>query len=444
MATIGKKEIFSVALGSVIGWGAFVLPGNTFLPSYGLSNTVIGFVIAVFMLLFIEHCYMNVSQKVPKAGGEYSFAKVLLGEKQGFVTGWGLLLSYISIIPLNATALPMVLDAVFPFYDKGKLLYDVVGYPVYLNDIIISELVIMLFVFIHLRDKKSSLSAQNICVFALVFALIAISLFSIPNVGEAEIENWQSNLGEIDSYSIIRVIAFAPWAFIGFDAVAQLSEEHKMSAKKVSLITILAIVIGAVIYNALNAITALGVHADNIASVSWATGESVKNLVGNQLFYLLAIAMFGAVLSGLNGFFMSASRLILSMSEQPSETNRTTNATKGELHIPAWVVYFIGLFSIIVPFFGRTALLWFVDLSSIGASVAYFMTCLCAYKIVTQARDKMISLLGMAVSLLFLVFLLTPFFKSNISEPSYYALLFWVALGGFVYVKFVRKRISMA
>lgn len=61
-----KKEIFSVALGSVIGWGAFVLPGNVFLKDYGLLNTAIGFTIAVFMLVFIEKSYSMVMERVPK------------------------------------------------------------------------------------------------------------------------------------------------------------------------------------------------------------------------------------------------------------------------------------------------------------------------------------------------------------------------------------------
>lgn len=430
MAAIGKKEIFSIALGSVIGWGAFMLPGNTFLPNYGLLNTAVGFFIAVLMLLFIEHSYMRVSHKVPKAGGEYSFAASILGKRRGFITGWGLLLSYMSIIPLNATAVPMVLNTVFPAYEQGILLYHIADYPVYLNDILISELIILFFVFLHLRDKKNSFSAQNICVIALVSALLAILIFAAPNIGEKEIVNWQSNLGELDSQAIIRVIAFAPWAFIGFDAVAQLSEEHRISARQVSVMTILAIVVGALIYNGLNAITAFGVHSDSIAKTSWATGEAVKNLVGNSLFYLLAIAMFGAVVSGLNGFIVSSSRLIFSMNQPVSPVQE--QASK-ELKIPAWVIYFIGIFAAIVPFFGRTALLWFVDLSSVGASVAYFMTCWCAYKIINNQKEKIVSLCGMGISVLFLIFLLTPIFKSNISEPSYYSLIFWVVLGFVVY-----------
>lgn len=439
MSYLGKKEIFTIALGSVIGWGAFILPGNVFLPNYGVLNTLIGFAIAIVMLVFIENSYSKVMTKVPESGGEYSFATSLLGKKSGFITGWGLLLAYLSIIPLNATAVPMVLDAVFPFYSKGQYLYSISDYPVYLNDILVSVAIIVLFTFINIKGIKGALKTQNLLVFALIGSLLLILLISTFNIESAQIESLNSNWGELSTSSVVRIIAFAPWAFIGFDAVAQLSGDHKLSSKSVSRITMLAIIIGAVIYNVLNVITALGIPNQSLTDSSWATGDAVKILVGKGIFYFLAVAMFGAVVSGLNGFFISSSRLIDTMSSDYDVGKREGVKKTGNGTLPRWVIYFISACAIIVPFFGRTALLWFVDLSSIGASVAYFMTCLCAYKIALSGKDKILSILGMLVSFAFLVFLLTPIFDSNISLPSYYSLAFWIALGLGVFV-YVRNR----
>lgn len=434
MSPVGAKEIFTIALGSVIGWGAFMLPGNIFLPKYGVLNTLIGFSVAIFMLFFIEKSYTKVMAKIPKAGGEYSFATEILGKKTGFITGWGLLLAYISIIPLNATAVPMVLDTVFPFYSKGSLLYSVSGYPVYLNDILVSLAIVVFFTLLNVKGIKGALTAQNILVFSLLSSLLVIASLTVFNVGSVELENLGSNWGQVEQSSIIRIIAFAPWAFIGFDAVAQLSGDHKVSSKTVSRMTMIAIILGAVIYNLLNIVTAVGLNSEQLTSSSWATGDAVRLLIGNGMFYFLAIAMFGAVVSGLNGFFISSSRLVSSMSSDFSIGSRTTILQDGSVNIPTWVMYFIGVCAMIVPFFGRTALLWFVDLASVGASIAYFMTCLCAYKISYNTKDKVISSIGMLVSLAFLVFLLTPFFDSNISLPSYYSLAFWVVFGICVYI----------
>lgn len=438
MKTLSKKEIFSVALGSVIGWGAFVLPGNVFLKDYGLLNTAIGFLIAIFMLFFIEKSYALVMERVPKSGGEYSFANELLGKKSAFVTGWGLLLAYISIIPLNATAVPMVLDKVFPAYSQGVLLYNIAGFDVFLNDVLVSLGIIILFILINLKGLKEAALAQTICVFALVGSLLIIGLFTANDIGVAEQQNMQSNLGKVDFNSIIRIIAFAPWAFIGFDTVAQMAADHKIPVKKVSKITLIAIIFGALIYNGLNLITAFGVNNNELDAVSWQTGEAVQRLVGSGLFYLLAVAMLGAVVSGLNGFFMGSSRLVLSMSDDYNIGKKIEQNGESVI-MPKWIILFVGICSLIVPLFGRNALFWFVDLSSVGASVAYFMTCACAYKIAKLQSTKIISIMGMLVAFAFLVFLLTPFFKSNIAAPSYYALLFWIVFGGIVY-SFISRR----
>ena len=112
----------------------------------------------------------------------------------------------------------------------------------------------------------------------------------------------------------------------------------------------------------------------------------------------------------------------------------TVETSSGSINIPKWIIFFIGGCSLMVPFLGRNALLWFVDLSSVGASIAYLVTCVCAYKIAETGTGKFISIMGVLVSFAFLVFLLTPFFDSNITMPSYYVLILWCVLGLMVYL----------
>ena len=39
---LNPLNVWSLALGSIIGWGAFVMPGTTFLPKAGTLGTLIG------------------------------------------------------------------------------------------------------------------------------------------------------------------------------------------------------------------------------------------------------------------------------------------------------------------------------------------------------------------------------------------------------------------
>ncbi|OCH40313.1 APC family permease [Vibrio cyclitrophicus] len=425
MRSIGKVELFTVALGSVIGWGAFMLPGNFFLKNAGVINTAIGFIIAVIMIAFIEKSYSLMMSKYDDIGGEYSYAKNTFGNGVGFFTGWLLLLAYISIIPLNATAIPMVFEKVFPFYEKGHLLYTIVGFPVYLNDLLLSLIFILAFTFVQLKGVVFSTKMQNITVFLLLSSVVYLFIFTIVNLESYQWDNFNSNFGEFDSQLTIRIIAFAPWAFIGFDTVAQLTSESKVTPKSASLMAFIAVIFGALIYNAINIITAFGISSENISSSGWATGDAVYNLLGGIALLVIGAAMFGAVLSGLNGFFMSSSRLSIAMLNGSKK-----NVTKEK---QSKVIIFIGAVALVVPFFGRNALFWFVDVSSVGASVAYLVTCLAAYKLCLENKMKIITMIGVISSLLFLLFLLTPFFDSNIPNVSAVVLIVWGMLGFVVY-----------
>lgn len=110
--SIGSFEVFTIALGSVIGWGAFILPGTLFLHHAGVLNTLVGFVVGIMMIAVIQKNYSVLIKQHKGIGGEYLYAIKEFGNSVGFVTGWLLVLAYISIIPLNATAVPMVLEKI--------------------------------------------------------------------------------------------------------------------------------------------------------------------------------------------------------------------------------------------------------------------------------------------------------------------------------------------
>ena len=81
-------NVWSLALGSIIGWGAFVMPGTTFLPKAGTLGTLIGMTIAAFVMITIALNYGYMVEKYPVAGGEYTFAYNTYGKRHAYVCGW--------------------------------------------------------------------------------------------------------------------------------------------------------------------------------------------------------------------------------------------------------------------------------------------------------------------------------------------------------------------
>jgi len=66
---------WALAFGCAVGWGAFVMPGNLFLPEAGPLGTVLAMLIgaAIMILIGVNYCYMM--QRYPDAGGAFTYTK---------------------------------------------------------------------------------------------------------------------------------------------------------------------------------------------------------------------------------------------------------------------------------------------------------------------------------------------------------------------------------
>ena len=145
---------------------------------------------------------------------------------------------------------------------------------------------------------------------------------------------------------------------------------------------------------------------------------------------------------------MSSSRLLFSMARARALPNVFRTITKKN-HVPIWGIWFVTLITLPTPWFGRQALSWIVDMSSTGVSVAYFFTCLAAYKVLAWGAEEVgreiapmkkgLALVGMIASALFLLLLLVPNSPASLTTPSYILLLGWAVLG-LVFYLFIAKR----
>ena len=95
-------DVWGLALGAIIGWGCFVLPGSAFLPKAGPAGTAAGMLIGALLIIVIALSYGYMIRKFPVSGGEFIYAKEAIGKRNAFVCGWGMILAYWSLIPLNA------------------------------------------------------------------------------------------------------------------------------------------------------------------------------------------------------------------------------------------------------------------------------------------------------------------------------------------------------
>ena len=271
--------------------------------------------------------------------------------------------------------------------------------------------------------------------FALVGSVLTLSVVALLN-SETSFSNLKPLFApEIPPINgILAIVAIAPWAYVGFDVIPQAAEEFNFSSKKALGIMIISIIFGALMYIAMNTVTAIVYpwHEFINSRPFWATGTAVEQLMGNIGLIVLGIALITAILAGIIGFYMASSRLLFSMSRAQA-LPKWFGFIHPKYKTPSNAIKVVLIISLITPWFGRQVLLWIVDMASIGAAIGYFYTSASAFKFLRKEKGytslKIFSLIGAILSLGFVALLVIPGMPAYLSFPSRIALFVWIVLG---------------
>lgn len=447
--TLKPHWVWAIALGSSIGWGAFVQPTN-WMADAGPLGVIVGFGIGALLMMLIAVSYGFLIHSFPVSGGEFAYAFISLGRTHAFICGWFLTLGYICIVALNASAFALMFKFVFPKLVNHLFLYEIAGWEVYATEIIIASIVLGVMGYLNIRGTGLSGRMQFVFCMVMIFAILAIAL--LVGVEPSTSVSHMQPLVPADKTTfaaIISIVAIAPWAFVGFDNVPQAAEEFSFSSKKAFTLIILSILIAALLYALMIMATAMikpwqGLVAENHA---WGTGVAVQELLGTFGLALLIVALTMGIFTGLNGFILSSSRLLFAMS-RAKIIPKMFSKLHPKYETPHVSIIFIIILSLFAPWFGREALMWVVDMSSIGVTIAYFYTCFTAFtlfkwsdhkgldteKYTVAPMKKLLSGLGALAGIIFLGLLLIPGSPAALGKESLIALIAWVALGGIFYL----------
>jgi signal transduction histidine kinase/ActR/RegA family two-component response regulator len=107
-------------------------------------------------------------------------------------------------------------------------------------------------------------------------------------------------------------------------------------------------------------------------------------------------------------------------------------------------VFFIMLLSLPIPFLGRSAIAWIVDVNTIGANIDYTYTSLVTFltaRQVNKTLPKITGVIGCIMSMIFFLYFMVPnvWTVSAMATESYLILICWSILG-FVFFRYVFQR----
>ena len=442
-------DVWAIAFGCIVGWGAFVMPGTTFLPMAGADGTVLAFAICTAVILVIGKNYAFLMGRRAGTGGVYAYTKEAFGRDHAFICSWFLTLSYITIVFLNATAVFLISRTFCGDLLQVGLHYQIAGYDVYLGEVALTAAILVATSMLFILDKPLLQKIQTALAVILIGGIVIIAVAVLPHLQlDAVFEvPVHSDIGQVAA--ILAIVVLAPWAFVGFDIASLETAHFKFPAAKSWRIIAAAILAGGFAYIALSLIS-ITFSPDGFASwqdylvdlntfagtTAVPTFYAAEQALGQPGTYIVAITTLAGILTGIIGASRGTIRMLSTMAEDRILSKEFLGTT--------FCIIFIMVFSIAVSFLGRNALEWFVELTSFGATIAYGYASAATYKIARDEGNRSARITGVIGTAIAAVFVLVQLISSigqveTMGAPSFLLLALWCLLGFVFYWRTMRQ-----
>jgi amino acid transporter/nucleotide-binding universal stress UspA family protein len=307
---LGPLAALTIGVGTMIGAGIFVLPGDAVLRagSFAAVAFVLGGVIAMFTALSAS----ELGTAMPRSGGAYYYVNHALGPLFGSVAGW-------------ANWLGLAFASAFYMVGFGRYIsriFDVGGSvgvgPLSLNVVTLAALVGgTFFVLINYIGAKETGKLQNVIVVVLVGILAVFTLLGTLRADPANLPDTATVSETLGTTGFIFV------SYLGFVQITSVAEEIQDPGKNLPRAVIGSVVLVTVIYAltliVMSAAVPQGFIADLVTEVAPGETQPIAVVeVGRQLQGALmgGALLFGGLLataSSANASILASSRINFAM-----------------------------------------------------------------------------------------------------------------------------------
>ncbi len=436
---LSRVDVWGIAFGCMVGWGVFAMPGNTFLPIAGPTGTLLAMGISMVIMLLIGGNFSYLMGRTSITGGLYSYTKEAFGRDHAFLSSWFLCLSYLTIVFLNGTALFYIIRILFYNAIRDGISYTIAGNNIYLGETIVSALVLAGIGILFVTAKPMLQRLHSVLALVLFAGIIITAVFCLP----AAISNGALHsfgLGSVSKgYAVFSIVILAPWAFVGFEMTSFDTAHFRFPIRKSRSIIILSILAATFAYASMTMISVASVpdsftswqeYITNLGSLNGAasvpTFYAAKSIMSSAGLVILAITAVAAILTGIIGGYRATTRVLSTMAEDRILSEKFSKTS--------YAIFFVMVISIVLSFFGRNTLNWFVDLTCFGAIVGFGYTSAAAWKTAKTEGNRArtaAGLIGTVISVAFLLVQLIPRLTAMeaMGSSAFLFLSLWCLLG---------------
>lgn len=270
---LGFKELFIIALSSIIGAGIFSMTGVA-IGATGRS-VPIAFLISSLIVIVMTIPTIIINATARFRGGQYSVISTLIGEMWGGFYTLVIMASAVSI-SIYAISFSDYLSSIFPS----------------INQKIVAISILTIMYLANYVGAKFIARMQAVVVFVLI---LAIGLFIYKGLGNIEPNYIGGDFFLNGMPGLLQAASIMTYSIGGAAAIANLSAEAKNPTKHIPMIIVIATVLMAFVY-ALMAIVAAGVLPVSVVS------NQPLDLVAREIlnnwqfrFFIIGGALFGLI-----------------------------------------------------------------------------------------------------------------------------------------------------
>lgn len=449
---------WAFSIGCSIGWGSFVVTSSSYLRRAGIWGSIAGLLIGAIIMVVIARNYHYMINCFPDSGGVYTYAKEVFGFDHGFLSAWFLFLTYIAVFWANVTSLPLFVNYFSGGVFKVGLRYTVFGYDVYIGEALVSVVAIILTTLFCIWWRRAAMQAM--IGMALFFCVGIIGVYAACLISSGT-HIWSPDPGFVPEASAIGrtllVATISPWAFIGFENISHMADEYTFSRTKTFKIMLVSVIMTTVLYCVVMLMSTVVYperysnwlvyisDLDNLSGLEALPAFYAANaLMGQQGVTILMLSLLCLIVTSLIGNMVALSRLLFSMAKDdvlPKSIAKVNR--KGS---PYRALALVGIISLAVPFIGRTAIGWIVDVTTIGATIIYGIVSAAAFSVARARKNPVERVTGLIGVIAMVIFgmhaLLSGIFESHSMEPETYFLFAAWGLVGFIAFRLIMARDS--
>ena len=430
MATLARKlrlhDYFALAFGTMVGTGWLVLMDD-WLGRGGPLGAILGFVLGGIILLPVGYVYGQWVKRLPDAAGEAAYTAQVFPPIVSYFTGWMMLLAYFIVCPWEAVALGKIAAYILPSLNTLPL-YNVAGQPVYLPRLILGIALTLFLGFLNYRGIRLSANFQKIMTSTVLLIFVILAGISTARGAPA---NFHPLFQATPFVSILLTLQIVPYFMTGFESVPKYAEESNPDFRQKSYMSAIALAlgVGAFFYAVSIAAVAYITPWQSLLGKRFATAIAFERGVGARWIVdlILFIALFG-LFQCFNGNFAASTRLLFAYGRR-----RTIHASFATVHqifqTPSVAVLGITAGTLAGLLLGDAILVPVSEVGSLASALGWFAACASFWMVEKRISMRVVTSLGIIVSLLLISMKVLPLFPGHFSLAEWIASGIWIGLG---------------